>query len=262
MIQMELHQKIQVLAPSKDGILYNGNANWGVLLFHGFTSGPESVLDWGKALAKAGATVHIPTLSGHRTSVEDLQKTTASHWRKDAQHTFDLMASAGYKHLAVAGISMGGTLALDVAANRHVDAVLVVNPGLSFKPTDQLGVWLSPLLQYVVPYVGPLAGDIKQPGRQEVAYHKTPVAAVFELSKLFKTVRSQLARISAPVTLFLSATDHIVPATSATLLGNALVTDQLTKVMLHHSYHVATLDYDAHHIEQQSVASLNRLSGG
>lgn len=260
-VVMTMLHTSQYFSPDPKGILAKTSTRWAVLLLHGFTAGPQSVLPWAQALAHAGATVHVPLLSGHGTSVADLARTTAGQWRRDVQQALDELLSQGYDRVAVAGLSMGGTLALDAASNRPVDAVFVVNPGLSFRPLDQLGVYLSPLMQWVIPTVGPLAGDVRKPGVTEGAYDRTPLAAVEQLAKLFSVTRRHLADITAPVTLYWSPEDHILPRSSAQILRRGLEPHLLTTVILEQSFHAATLDYDAPLIDQDSITTLQKLSG-
>lgn len=257
-----MQHTLHAFNPDPDGTLTRTGTRWAVLLLHGFTAGPSSVLPWAQALAKAGATVYTPLLSGHGTSVTDLGRTRAEQWRRDVQHSLDELLAQGFDRIAVAGLSMGGTLALDAASNRPVDAVFVVNPGLSFRALDQLGVYLSPLVQWVLPTVGPLAGDINKPDVSESAYDRTPVAAVHQLARLFRTTRRQLANITAPVTLYWSEEDHLVPRSSARILHDNIAPRLLTTVVLEQSFHVATLDYDAPVIHRDSIAKLLDLSGG
>lgn len=258
---MNMPQSPQYRLADPDGPLARSGIRWAVLMLHGFTSGRQSMLPWADALAQAGATVHVPLLAGHGTSVADLAETTAGQWRRDVQQATDTLLNQDYDKIAVAGLSMGGTLALDAAAHRPVDATFVVNPALSFKFLDQLGVYLSPLLHRVLPTVGPLAGDINKPGTTEVAYDRTPVAAVQQLARLFRATRRHLSNISAPVTLYQSAHDHIVPRSSAKILRANITTELLTTIVLERSFHVATLDYDAPTIYRDSTNRLLDLSG-
>lgn len=259
---MNMKRSLKILDPHPGGVLAEANVRWGVVLVHGFTASPGSVLPWGQALAAAGATVFVPTLPGHDTTVSDLAQTDAGQWRRQIQLTLDHISLQGFDRLAVAGLSLGGTLALDATAHRAVDATFVVNPALSLKPLDQLGVALSPLFQRLIPTIGPLAGDIKKGGVVEVAYDRTPVPAVAELAKLIRTVRGRLTQISSPVTLYWSSDDHIVPATSAEILRRHLHPKLLKTVTLDNSYHVATLDNDAAKIHRNSINTLLSLSGG
>lgn len=259
---MDTVQTPHHLPANPDGVLCATDTRWAVLMLHGFTAGPQSVMPWAKALTEAGATVYLPLLSGHGTTVSDLAQTKAGQWRRDVQRALDDLLVQDFDKLAVAGLSMGGTLALDAASHRPVDATLVVNPALSFKLLDRLGVLLSPLFDRVIPTVGPLAGDVHQAGVTEEAYARTPVPAVQELAKLLRTTRRQLRNIVSPVTLYWSPRDHIVPRSSAKILRQAVKPHLLTTVALEQSFHVATLDYDAPTIHRHSISTLSALSGG
>lgn len=254
-------QAAQCLEPNMSGPLGESGTRWAVLMLHGFTAGPQSVLPWAETLADAGATVRVPLLAGHGTRIADLAQTTAEQWRRGVQRTLDAIFAEGFDKIAVAGLSMGGTLALDAARHRPVDATLVVNPALSFKPKDQLGVFLAPLMDQIIPTVGPLAGDINKPGVTEEAYQRTPVAAVHQLARLFATTRRRLDKIESPVVLYWSPRDQIVPKSSARILRRSLAPELLTTVVLEDSFHVATLDYDAPLIYRHSIDQLLELSG-
>lgn len=259
---MSITPSFESLHPHPAGALTQSGIRWGVLLLHGFTSGPDSVRPWGHALASAGAAVTLPLLPGHGTSVSDLAQTRAGRWRHQVQQTLDHMLDQDYDRVAVGGLSLGGALALDAAAHRAIDATFVVNPALSFKPLDNLGVALSPLMQRIIPTVGPLAGDVKKPGVTETAYERTPVPAVEELAKLFRTVRQRLSTITSSITLYKSTIDHIVPASTAKIMQRRIEPSLLRTVLLENSYHVATLDHDAPLIHQDSIDTLLSFQGG
>jgi len=63
--------------------------------------------------------------------------------------------------------------------------------------------------------------------------------------------------VRAPLLVFRSVTDHVVePASTRVLLAGVSSTDT-TEVLLHESYHVATLDNDAPTIFARSVEWLS-----
>lgn len=261
LVVMDMEQSAIFFEPNSAGPLATPGARWGVLLVHGFTGGPEAMRAWGQALATAGASVTIPLLSGHGTTVADLARTSAGSWRTDVQQALDGLLDGRFDHIAVGGLSLGGTLALDASAHRAIDATFVVNPGLQLSPLDSLGAFFAPLIHRVVPTVGPLAGDIQKTNVVEVAYDRTPVAAVGELGKLFSKVRKLLAQIASPVTLYWSPKDHILPKSSAKIVQRFVPGPLLRTVVLHDSYHVATLDHDAERIFQDSIDTMLALTG-
>ena len=223
----------------------------GVLLCHGFTSTPQSMRDWGEHLAAAGFTVRCPLLPGHGTRWQDANASTEDDWYGELSAALDDLRSR-CTSVVVAGLSMGGTLALRLAERRPDDvaALVLVNPSLL---TQRLDAKLLPLVARLTPSWAPIASDIKKPGVTELAYPKLPTRAVLALRRLWTAARADLGRITAPVLLFRSVTDHVVePASGKVLLAGVASTD-VTEVLLEDSYHVATLDNDAPAIFSGSV---------
>ena len=101
-----------------------------------------------------------------------------------------------------------------------------------------------------------------RPGVDEQAYPRTPVAAVQQVGALQAAVRAGLPRITAPVLAFRSTTDHVVPHSSMTALRRGLAPGLLTVRPLHNSFHVATLDWDAGVLEDESVRFIAGLVRG
>lgn len=213
----------------------------GVLLLHGFTSTPASMEPVAQVLRDAGCAVRVPMLPGHGTRWQDLNSTSAEQLLRAALADWDRLA-ARRRDVAVVGLSMGGALALHVAARRSPSAVVTINPCLRLKP-GQLG--LARLLGRVLPSTAPVAGDIARPGAVEEAYDRTPVRGVATLGRLAAQVRGELGAVRSPVLLLRSASDNVLPRSSADTLVNTMDPGQLTEVVLERSLHVATLDHDA-----------------
>lgn len=252
---------IHYMPPAADGVLAPSRTNRkiGVVMIHGFTSVPESIRHWATGLAEAGVAVSLPLLSGHGTRWQDMNRVSAGHWRDDVRQAVDSLHYQGepVDEIVVAGLSMGATLALDAAAHREVSHVLLVNPALRLKTLDAWGGALAPLLHRVIPSVKPVADDIARPGVTEGAYPRTPVAAVAELAALIRTVVPQLTSVTAPITVFRADQDHVIPESSMQVLrAGATNTAQYTEHRLSDSFHVATLDYDAEYIIEESVRAL------
>jgi esterase/lipase len=219
------------------------NARTGVLLVHGFTGTPMSMLPWGEHLAAAGFTVRCPLLPGHGTRWQDCNLSTHGQWTTTVGEAFDALA-AECDRVFVAGLSMGGTLATRFAEERPDDlaGLLLVNPSLF---TERMDAKLLPMISKLTGSWAPIASDIKKEGVEEVAYPKLPTRAMMQLRELWKSTRADLGRVTAPVIVFHSRVDHVVePANSRALLDGVSSTDT-TEVWLENSYHVATLDNDA-----------------
>lgn len=223
----------------------------GVLLLHGFTSNPGSVRDWGEHLAAAGFTVLGPRLPGHGTSWQDCNTTDETDWVRAADRALDQLVDE-CDRVVVAGLSMGGTLAIRLAELRPADVagLVLVNPSLH---TERFDARLLPLLARLTPSWKPIGSDIKKPGVTELAYDKLPTRAMRAVQRLWGLTRPDLARVTAPLVVFRSVEDHVVEASNTQLLLAGVSSTDVLEVPLKDSYHVATLDYDASRIFTESA---------
>src|SRR4051794_6293467 len=79
----------------------------GVLLSHGFTGSPASMIPWGKSLAEQGYTVRVPRLPGHGTTWKDMNTTRWDAWYGELDSALTELHTTCDK-VVVAGLSMGG----------------------------------------------------------------------------------------------------------------------------------------------------------
>lgn len=228
-----------------------GTGRRGVLLCHGFTGSPLSLTAWADHLIAAGFRVEVPRLPGHGTRWQELDVTSWQDWYDcDEQAFHRLRRSCDEVH--VAGLSMGGALALRLA-ERHpedVSSLVLVNPSIGSADRRMRVVGA---LKHVVHSIPSIAGDIAKPGIEEHGYERTSLRGVHELTKLWRDVADSLDAVSAPVLMFVSDTDHVVDQTSGDLIRRGLHPDSLEVVALANSYHVATMDHDAEEIFSRSV---------
>src|SRR4051812_44619087 len=213
-----------------------------------------SMRPWGEHLAAEGFAVRCPLLPGHGTSWQDCNVSTHEQWTTAVGEAFDALASAvgeAFDALAadcdrvfVAGLSMGGTLATRLAEVRPDDlaGLLLVNPAFL---TQRLDAKLLPLIARLTGSWAPIASDIKKPGVTELAYPKLPTRAMMQLRSLWAATRADLGKVTAPVIVFHSAEDHVVEPINSQVLLDGVASTDTTEVVLHDSYHVATLDNDA-----------------
>ena len=159
---------------------------------------------------------------------------------------------ASHDHVVVAGLSMGGTLALETLISRpEVASGVLVNPAVFVdSPLARFAGVLSPFITDVKS----IGGDIARPGMDEYAYPRTPLSGVAQLYRGCERVRARLWSLQTPVTLMSSSTDNVVASRSSDFIARTAQT--VTRVIMRHSFHVATLDYDAPAIIQQIERAL------
>ncbi|MGQ0623154.1 MAG: alpha/beta hydrolase [Sporichthyaceae bacterium] len=230
----------------------------GVLLCHGFTGTPQSLRGWAGELAGAGLTVALPRLPGHGTRWQDLNITRWADWYGCVEREFAALRER-CERVFVMGLSMGGTLSLRLAQCRsgEVAGLVLINPSvIGLDPRLRI----LPVLSRVLPSLSGIASDIKKPGVSELAYPRIPLAALESLRQAWGTVRADLPRVTAPLLLMRSLVDHVVEPDSARLILSRVSSLEVTEIVLHDSYHVATLDNDAARIAAASLNFVCRLA--
>lgn len=228
-----------------------------VLLIHGFTGSTTSMEPWAQSLKRAGFDTLLPVLPGHETQWQDLIGVPYARWIEATEQAFDELART-HTQVFVAGLSMGGALALHLATRRPVAGLALVNPGLL---VDSKLAPYTKWLRHVVRSVPPISNDIARRGADENAYPRTPVAAVAQLHELFAQTRRRLGLVTAPVQLFRSTVDNVVSNDSVHALVEGLIPGTLSEHhLLLHSKHVATLDYDSEQIFEESARFFTHLA--
>lgn len=226
----------------------------GVLLSHGFTGSPVSMKPWGRMLAAQGFSVRVPLLPGHGTHWRELNTTVWQDWYAALERSLDELCGS-CDRVAVAGLSMGGSLALRLAANRPADvgAIVVVNPTVNIE--NRALPWIK-YLRHVLPAVSGIAGDIKKPGVTEAGYRRMPLRALYSQTELWADTRRSLPQVKQPLLYFRSLHDHVVDDSSTEIIMENVGSSLAQLRILHNSYHVATLDNDASQIFEESLEFL------
>lgn len=214
----------------------------GVLFVHGFTGCPQSMRYWAEAIAADGHTVLVPRLPGHGTNVDDLQGTTAAEWVAEAEMSLRGLGERCHS-VFVCGLSMGGTITLDLASRfgDRVAGIVAVNP--TVYSTDPR-VKLAPLLGKLPLKLKGVASDIADPSQTELAYSKVPTKAAASMLSYQDRVKTRLETIRVPAVVMTSRQDHIVNPGNGPYIIDHISSEQKELVWLERSYHVATLDYD------------------
>ena len=157
-----------------------GGSN-GVLVLHGFTGNPQSMRPLAEALAAAGLTVELPLLPGHGTALEDMAPTRWDDWSGAAEAQFQALA-ARCDHVAVVGLSMGGTLTCWLAERHpHLSGIALVNP-LVHAPDAEFRSGIQALLDVGTETFDGIGSDIKKAGSVEANCTKSSGGAVSRIS--------------------------------------------------------------------------------
>ena len=218
----------------------------GVLLLHGFGDTPQTLSLLARRLHKAGYSVLVPLLPGHGRAMNDFTRSRANEWIAAARSSFFEMRDRS-NGTSIAGLSMGGALAVLVAAEaRDVSAVVLIAPYLGMPRTLRLAaathwVW------------GRLAGElngrsprsIHDPIEREknLSYGAVTARALHELSKVMTRARKALPQVTAPTLIVQSREDPRISPDIAESALEELGAKEKKLVWTEGAGHIITVDY-------------------
>lgn len=232
-----------------------------VLCLHGFTSTPFEVRALALALHRRGLAVAAPRLPGHGSDERELADTGWRRWSDAVDHAYGELASR-YAKVAVLGQSLGGLLALHLAAHRQPAAVVSLAAplwleGIGRRLADwtRPGGWLHGRLRQV-PKLG--GSDIADPQVKATypSYQRIPLTALGELCAFMNVVDAELPALRAPLLVMHSRQDHTAPVACASRIAARGRAEVLR--LLDRSYHLISVDVERDIVASEVGAFLTR----
>jgi carboxylesterase len=228
----------------------------GALVLHGFTGSPQSMRPLAQAFADAGYAVELPLLPGHGTTVQDMASYGWPDWTAAVEAAYQRLAGRS-ETVVVAGLSMGGSLALWLASEHPgLAGIVLVNPVAETDDLAPLADAARGLLEAGEDFMPGVGNDVADPEVTELAYTSVPTRSALSLIDGLTALKERLAGITVPALVL----HHIVPPGSAALLA-ARLAGPVDVVELEHSFHVATIDLDRDLIATSAVAFAGKVTG-
>jgi carboxylesterase len=225
------------------------------LLLHGFTNSPYEMQLLGKFLNRKGYTVSIPLIPGHGTSPRDLKRRKWTEWyEKSKSELFELRKK--YKKVYVMGFSMGGSLALHLAAHYEVNGIVALAPVLYLKNKFS---FLSHYIHFVCPYTKKFTGPDLKADVQTISYDKIPIKSLSELLKFSSHLKHDLCDIYSPLMIIYAKCDHVVNNKSSIDIYNNVSSKNKRILELENSYHIITLDVEKEKVFREISFFLDAL---
>jgi carboxylesterase len=236
-----------------------GDGRAAALCLHGLTGTPYEVRPVGEALARRGIRAHGPALPGHNETPERLARVPHTAWRQAARSHLRALR-AGSERVFVVGMSMGGLLALDLAAAEPVDGVITI--GTPLRLHHPLA-WLIPLFKHLTPMrPKPQGSDICDAAARErhPSYDVMPLHALHELQRLQRRIRPRLARVTAPILVTQGAHDRTARPADARRIHAGVGSLIRELIFFESSGHVVPVDFDGPRLAEAAGEFLVRIS--
>ncbi|MDD5489333.1 MAG: alpha/beta fold hydrolase [Candidatus Moranbacteria bacterium] len=214
-----------------------GNNKVGILLLHGWTSPPDELFGLAEYLNSFGYSVSAPLLLGHGTRPEDLEHVTWKDWLTQSREELEKLKKHCEK-IFVGGISMGGNLALLISDDESVAGVFTMGAAMRYKvhPLVKISLFFMGLTKkYRNKYYPPWTR--KQMGNRKV-YLRYPIESAKEVVRLSDATRKFLPRVTKPVLVMQSTTDHMVSKRSPRMIADGVKSKIKEIFWIENVYHV------------------------
>lgn len=233
--------------PGAEPFILRGN-RVGCLLLHGFTGTPNEMRELGTRLHAQSCTVLGPALAGHATKIEDMIPTRWEDWYRTTTEAYVQLAQTCDAIFPI-GLSLGGMLALHLAAHRKISGVVTVSSPSSVNDWRLLPFKiLSPLFRFIPTVKKNLKhSDAHDPNLNmwHLRYMEHPTAAATSMIRdFFPHVMTDLRDVHAPALLLQARGDRVVPRESMQTLYDHLGSSEKEMVWLERGGHQALEDLD------------------
>lgn len=227
-------------------IQLRGSRPGAVLLLHGYNDSPQSVGSLAGALHDHGWSVYAPVLPGHARTLQAFARASAADWITAAHAEYGALRKH-HDRVAVVGMSMGGALALLLAAEHsEIRAVVGIAPYLNTSWFLRALVLASPIAALGARYIasgGRRSVHDASAADRMIAYRASTPRLVRQLESVTRTVSAALPRVRQPVLVVQSREDNRIPARYAIRAFTRIGSPDKTLDWVTGAGHVLTVDY-------------------
>jgi carboxylesterase len=221
----------------------------GVLNLHGFTSSLDCVNGLNPYIEALGIPYRMPILRGHMQTPEALIGVTWKDWYADAEASLQDLLTEADKAIVV-GLSMGGQVALQLAAERPdvVDSIVLIAAALRLvnplAPGNTLS-FLQPVVRRLVHWwpMNPNYAD-KECEKCDTCYRRAPMDAILSFLEYGAYVETRLSDVSVPALIMHSRKDQTAHPKSAQIIYDRIASADKRLVWFERTSHEMMLDLE------------------
>ena len=205
----------------------SGGADRAVLVLHGFNDTPQSMAALAARLHARGWTVRVPRLPGHGVGLAEMAAASrAVAWRTAVREEYDALRRT-HADVAVVGQSMGGALAVLLAAERpEIPALVLLAPYVGMPRALQWQIAAAWLAQLVMPYRTSVGGErsIHDPRARAAGLGPGVVTArtLTELRRVAEDAEAVLPALAVPTLYLQSREDNRIAVPHAVAMFRRL----------------------------------------
>jgi carboxylesterase len=178
----------------------------GVLVVHGFTGSPLEMQPAVDFLTVEGFSIYQVRIAGHGSKAENLNLTTYKDWYESARYGYFLL-KRNCRKVFIMGESMGGLVALSVAAFNQTDGVIMLAPCIKMRSSLTR---LSPFLHRFVKFLPKFeAADFKK-NMSHIYYDTWAVTGIYQLLMYTHYIADNMDKMTFPMLGFQFANDAVV----------------------------------------------------
>lgn len=228
-----------------ESIRLTGTSSREILLLHGFNDTPQSVAELARDLHERGWSVSAPLLPHHgRGSNELARHAAADAWIGAARNEWRTIRSRT-PSAVLAGQSMGGAIAVVLAAEEPPSALVLLAPYLTMGLLTRCLAAIWPVWQIFTPRLvsDPTQGLHDPLARRHALGNPwfTP-RSVAQLGVVVRQAQRALASVHAPAVVLHARADYRIPSHSASVAYRHLGSADKTLVWRDHTGHVLAAD--------------------
>lgn len=186
----------------------------GCLVLHGFAGDIHEVMPLARHLSEQGYAVECPTLDGHGRTRRHLASSNRQEWIDSAIEAYKRLSMRA-SEIVVIGFSMGGLLAVQVAARHPVKLLITMNTPYHYWDVRQA--------------LRNLRDDFgNQAPRYLQGMVRIPLRSMLQFRQLLSETKPLLPAVTCPGLLLQGERDDTVQAVSASQLQKSLGSDDVS----------------------------------
>lgn len=226
----------------------------GVLLVHGFNGTRQDLTDLEVILQDHGMVTHNMLLPGHGTHVRDLMSLGWQDWAQAVREELQALKER-CDVVFLVGHSLGGSLALHIAAYEEVTGIVTMCAPIRMYPLTKFFVGIA---KYVTPLLPSIPGNVRD---REVRrsytrdiYRWIPMRPIESMLEYLPKLRTELSRVTVPALIMASIYDPVVPVRDGREIYQLIGSREKHLVIFHHSYHLIMKDHDRKEVINKTLA--------